>query len=126
MEYKLALVDGFGSVVAQVEGAALHPHGSATEVLDRSIPGVGRKGDAVRVPSPLEHPASADDLAGHKLALVGTTPDGDSILHVLEYAGHGFAELAGKVTQLTNDVAAVYQAINTLRADVSALKTKSQ
>lgn len=84
MEYKIGVVDAVGNVVGRSD-VGVQAHGEATAVLDRNVAGLGRKGDTVRVPSPLEHPEDADDLAGVKLALVGTSPDGSEIVHVLDH-----------------------------------------
>lgn len=94
MEYKIGVVDAGGNVVGRSD-VGVQAHGEATAVLDRNVAGVGRKGDTVRVPSPLEHPGDVADLAGATLALVGTSPDGNEIVHVLDHAA-GVAEHVAK------------------------------
>lgn len=84
----------------------IHVHSDATQTLDRNVPGLGLKGAQVRVPHPLEDPAThspdshADAAQGVHLALCGSLDDGagntkDHVFRVFEGAALGAAaELA--------------------------------
>jgi len=83
--YVLGLVHSDGTIIGTMgPDGKVHAHSEKTRVLEQSEPGVGRKGDVVRVPHPLEDPnehsdgdlaAAGDDV---HLALLSQTTDPDT------------------------------------------------
>lgn len=116
MVYKLALVVN-DAIVGRLD-APIHAHSEATTVLTESKAGVGKKGETVRVPHPLEDPTAHDGDAARDvvLALVGEALDEDdkTVTTVLRVFGPQLldAALASDVRRLDSAVVQMNQKLD--------------
>jgi hypothetical protein len=95
MKYTLALVDDETGAILGRSNLEIHAHSEVTRTLKKDEPGVGRKGDVVRVAHVLEDPVThGADLEAFlhpiSLALVADLPDamGDQKTVVVKRLSH--------------------------------------